>query len=124
ATSLPAVVASPGDRPARTALLQGAARGGEALALAGLGLAHAMAQAVGGRYGLPHGAMNALCLPAGLRYASTLDPEAVGLFRRTLGETTVEELARLGGYDRLRDFGVPEADLHEIAEAAAARGGN
>ena len=31
----------------------------------GLCLAHAMAQALGGRYGLPQGAMNALCLPGG-----------------------------------------------------------
>jgi alcohol dehydrogenase class IV len=35
----------------------------------------------------------------------------------------VEELARLGGFERLRDFGVPERDLDEVAEAAAARPG-
>ena len=36
----------------------------------------------------------------------------------------VEELARLGGFERLRDFGVPEEDLPAVAEAAAARAGN
>ena len=34
------------------------------------------------------------------------------------------ELARLGGIERLRDFGVPEADLPALAEAAARRNGN
>jgi alcohol dehydrogenase class IV len=34
-----------------------------------------------------------------------------------------EELARLGGYERLRDFDVPEAELDEVAEAAAVRAG-
>jgi alcohol dehydrogenase class IV len=35
----------------------------------------------------------------------------------------VTELARLGGFVRLRDFDVPEAELPHVAEAAAARPG-
>ena len=35
----------------------------------------------------------------------------------------VEELARLG-FERLRDFGVPEEDLPSLAEEAAARPGS
>ena len=35
----------------------------------------------------------------------------------------MEELARLGGFERLRDFGVPEDALDEVAEAVAARPG-
>jgi alcohol dehydrogenase class IV len=35
----------------------------------------------------------------------------------------VEELARLGGFERLRDFGVPESDLEELGARAAARPG-
>jgi alcohol dehydrogenase class IV len=35
----------------------------------------------------------------------------------------VEELARLAGFDRLRDFGVPEADLGELGAKAADRPG-
>src|SRR5262249_17386845 len=107
----------------REGLRGGAAAAGEALALAGLGLAHAMAQALGGRYGLPHGAMNALCLPAGLRFARGQAPEAVSRFEETLGGTTVEALAALGEFGRLRDFGVPEHDLPELAAAAARRAG-
>jgi maleylacetate reductase len=121
---LPTVVEAPGDRGARTMLLRGAAAAGEALALAGLGLAHAIAQALGGRYGLPHGAMNALSLPAGLRYARTYDRAAVERFDRALAGRTAEELAALGGFGRLRDFGVPEEELPEVAAAAAGRTGN
>jgi alcohol dehydrogenase class IV len=35
----------------------------------------------------------------------------------------VQELARLGGYERLSDQGVPEDELAEVAEAAAGRPG-
>ena len=36
----------------------------------------------------------------------------------------VEALARMGGFERLSDFGVPEEDLPAVAEAAAGRAGN
>jgi maleylacetate reductase len=121
---LPVVADEPGDPGARGMLLRGAAAGGEALALAGLGLAHAMAQALGGRYGLSHGAMNALCLPPGLRFAAAQAPDPVARFQAVIGDVEVEQLARLGGFERLADFGVPETDLPEVAVAAAARAGN
>jgi maleylacetate reductase len=129
AHALPLVVDEPADREARTELLNGACRAGEALAGAGLGLGHAMAQALGGRYGLPHGAMNALCLPPALHFNAPLAPDAVRRFGEAIGApddpaARAEELARLGGFERLRDFGVPEADLPEVAEAVAARAGN
>jgi maleylacetate reductase len=125
--SLPAVVAAGDELGPRTTLLRGAARAGEALGLSGLCLGHAMAQALGGRYGLPHGAMNALCLPPALRFNEPAVPEAVEAFGKAIGSDDpagrVEELARLGGFERLRDFGVPEGELAEVAEATAVRGG-
>jgi maleylacetate reductase len=126
---LPVVVVEPHDREARLGLLHGAAKGGEALALAGLGLAHAMAQALGGRYGLPHGAMNALSLPPALRFNTQIVPGAAARFGKAVGDETdpadrVEELARLGGFERLSQFDVPEGDLADLAAAAAARPGN
>ena len=36
----------------------------------------------------------------------------------------VQQLARLGGFERLRDFGVPESELSVVAELAATRAGN
>jgi maleylacetate reductase len=127
ADALPRVLDAPDDLDAREVLLHGAAHAGHALGLAGLGLAHAMAQAVGGRYGLGHGAMNALCLPPALDYNSTYVPDEVARFGEAVGGGAVErtrELARLGGFERLRDFGVPHDELGEVAEAAARRGGN
>ncbi len=125
--ALPRVLAVPDDRLAREELLQGAAHAGHALALNRLALAHAMAQALGGTYGLPHGAMNALCLPPALEFNSRFVPDEVASFGEALGADPVErtrELALLGGFDRLRDFGVPEHDLAQVAEAASQRAGN
>jgi alcohol dehydrogenase class IV len=127
ATALPRVLADPRDRAARDDLLRGAAHAGHALALTGLALAHAMAQALGGRYGIPHGAMNALCLPPALEFNRAIVPAEVERFGDAIGGDAVErarELALLGGFERLRDFGVPEGDLLDIAVAAAERAGN
>ena len=120
---LPRVVAAPRDLDARTALLRGACHAGQALGGSMLALAHAMAQAVGGRYGLPHGTLNGICLPPALRFNEQLAPEAVARFRQAVGRD-VTELAALGGPTRLRDLGVPETDLPELAAAAAGRPGN
>ena len=127
ATALPRVLASPHDRDARLELLQGAARAGHALRLAGLALAHAMAQALGGTYGLSHGVMNALCLPPALDYNRAYVPAEVERFGEAIGGDPVEAtraLARLGGIERLRDFGVPREELPDVAGAAAKRAGN
>jgi maleylacetate reductase len=125
---LPRVLTHPHDIDARTHLLEGAANAGAALGGAGLGLAHAMAQAVGGRYGVPHGAMNALCLPPVLRFNAEAAAEPIGRFAAAMGvedaAARAEELARLAGFERLRDFGVPREELPEVAAAAAQRSGN
>jgi maleylacetate reductase len=126
-TSLPEVAENGSEIGPRKTLLKGAAHAGEALGLSGLCLGHAMAQALGGRYGLAHGAMNALCLPPALRFNKEAVPEAVERFGDAMGTSDpigrVTELARLGGFERLRDFHVPEAELPDVAEAAAARPG-
>jgi maleylacetate reductase len=125
--TLPAVLANGQDVEARTTLLEGAMHAGMALGAAGLGLGHAMAQAVGGRYGLPHGAANALCLPPALRFNEPVAGGEIERFGEALGAddpiARTEELARLAGYERLRDLGVPEDELDEVAEATAVRGG-
>jgi maleylacetate reductase len=125
--SLPAVLADGQDLQARKTLLEGAMHAGEALAAAGLGLAHAMAQAVGGRYGIPHGAANALCLPPALRFNQPVAAAEIARFGQSLRAedpaARCEELSRLSGYERLRDLGVPEDGLGEVAEATALRPG-
>ncbi len=126
---LPRVLEQPDDLELRTHLLEGAAHAGEALGGAGLALGHALAQAVGGAYGLPHGTMNAICLPAALRFNAALAPDAVARFGEAIGAPEapadkVVELAALSGPTRLRDLGVPEDDLPQLAAKAAARPGN
>ena len=125
--ALPLVVESPRGMYGRTRLLEGAMRAAFALADSGLCLGHAMAQALGGRYGLAQGAMNALCLPAALRFNAEVVPAEVRRFAEALGvddaPVRVEELARLGGFERLRQFEVPEAELDDVAEAVVARPG-
>jgi maleylacetate reductase len=125
--ALPHVLADGGDRVARRQLLEGAMHAGAALAGAGLGLGHAMAQALGGRYGLPHGGVNAICLPPALRFNEPVVGAEIARFGDALATTDpvtrVEELARLAGFRRLRDLGVPQGELPLVAEAAAVRGG-
>jgi maleylacetate reductase len=124
---LPRVVAEPHDLEARTGLLRGACEAGQALGGSMLALGHAMAQALGGRYGLPHGALNAICLPAALRFNEPVAPDALRRLGAALGTDDpigrVEELARLGGFERLRALGVPEHELDEVAEAVVVRAG-
>ena len=122
---LPAVAENGGDIEARTALLKGAMHAGIALSERGMFLAHAMAQALGGRYGVSHGAMNAICLAPALGFNEPAVPHAIEALGEAL-ETTdalarVEELAQLGGFERLRDHGVPGDELSAVAAAAAER---
>jgi len=125
--ALPDVVADGRDLAARTTLLEGAVHAGRALGERGLFLGHALAQALGGRYGLPHGALNALSLPPALRFNEPAVPEAIAELGRALGTADpaarVEELGRLGGFGRLRDLGVPEEGLEAVASDVVARAG-
>ena len=86
-----------------------------------------MAQALGGRYGLPHGALNAICLPAALRFNAVTVPEAIARLGEAMGTDDpaawVEEQARSVGFTGLGALGVPEGELDEIAEATAQRAG-
>jgi maleylacetate reductase len=125
--SLQQVLANGDDLEARTTLLRGAMEAGAALGSAGLGLGHAMAQALGGRYGIAHGAANALTLPPALRFNEPVAAAEIARFGEALGAgdpaARAEELARLSGFERLRDLGVPQDELDEVAEATVTRAG-
>jgi alcohol dehydrogenase class IV len=127
AEHLPAVLADGADLEARLGLLQGAVHAGAALAGAGLGLAHAMAQALGGRYGAPHGALNAVCLPPALRFNADVAAEPIARFAEAIGAGDAADgaaaLARLAGFERLRDLDIPGDELGEVAERVVERPG-
>jgi maleylacetate reductase len=121
---LPRVLEDGSDLEARTRLLEGAMHAGASLR-AGMGVAHAMAQALGGRYGVAHGSMNAVCLPPALRFNAEVAPEALAALGAAMRTDDVArrafELAALAVPTQLRDYDVPEDDLPLVAEAAAAR---
>jgi maleylacetate reductase len=127
AANLPPVLEDGSDREARRGLLEGAMHAGAALTGAGLGLAHAMAQALGGRYGAPHGALNAVCLPPALRFNAPVAAGPLARFAKAIGAEDAAEgaasLARLAGFERLRDLGIPEDGLDEVAERVVERPG-
>jgi maleylacetate reductase len=122
--SLETVIADPDNPEARRHLLEGAMHAGAALR-AGMGLGHAMAQALGGRYGLAHGTMNAVTLPPALRYNQDVAAAEIARFGDAMGHgdafARTSELAALAGSPRLRDYHVPREDLQSLSEAIADR---
>jgi maleylacetate reductase len=121
---LPAVIEDGSDLEARRLLLEGAMHAGAALT-AGMGLGHAMAQALGGRYGLAHGTMNAVSLPPALRYNADAVPDQIARLGEAMDRgdaiARVTELGALAGPNRLREYDVPREDLASLSEAIAER---
>ena len=117
----------PGDLMAREAMLVGAHLAGVAFANAPVAGVHALAYPLA-RYGLPHGVTNALTLVGVLRHnlpaaapdyarlARQVDPglrDADGLIA-----ALQQVIADVGLPTRLRDAGVPRADLRRLAADA------
>jgi alcohol dehydrogenase class IV len=135
---LPLAVAEPQDKVARGQMLLAANIAGMAFNATGVGLVHAMAHVIGARHGVHHGTANAICLPHVIRFnADELGARyrdvalALGVDARDLDDETagleaalaVEELlARVKLPARLRDVGVPEADLERCAEGSLSDG--
>jgi alcohol dehydrogenase class IV len=76
---------------------------------------------------VPQGSANAVCLPVALRFNAEVVPEAIERLATALATddalARIEELAALGGFGRLRDLGVPEEELDELAAAIVERAG-
>jgi len=119
---------------ARSNMLLGSLLGGKALAIAGVGLVHAMAYPLGGMFGIPHGLANAVLLPYVTEYnlignlqkhallAEILGQNISELSLRDAAEVTVEELHLLNQDlnipSSLRELKIPEDKLPEMAEIA------
>jgi alcohol dehydrogenase class IV len=130
---LPRAVESGDDLEARYWMLTAACEAGMAFNSAMVGCVHAMAHAVGGLYGVPHGLANAILLAPGMEYNLPASEERLADLARAFGleptgdvsrdaRTAVDFVrgfvARVGLPTRLRDAGVPEEGLEGIAEAA------
>ena len=69
--------------------------------------------------------MNALCLPPVLDFVGGEQVDRLGAAIGSREPSArVRELARLGGFERLREFALPADELPLVAAAAAARPGN
>jgi alcohol dehydrogenase class IV len=124
---LPAVVADPGDRAGRSAMLLAAHLAGLAFATTGLGTAHAVGHALSARYGTPHGVALAAVLPlvvrlnAGERRSETARiAEAAGVAPERVPDAVAALQERSGLHSTLRELGVARRDLPALADAALA----
>ncbi|HEX9941210.1 MAG TPA: iron-containing alcohol dehydrogenase [Thermoanaerobaculia bacterium] len=117
--SLPAHLASPGDLGAAGDALLGAHLAGAAIEASMLGAAHSCANPLSARYGLTHGVAVGLMLPPVIRFNAAVAGDLYAELDRRLPER-IEELRALSGLPaRLRDVGVEEHHLPELAEEAA-----
>lgn len=119
---------------ARTNMLLGSLMGGKALAMAGVGLVHAMAYPLGGMFGIPHGLANAVLLPYVTEYnlignlqkhaslAQFFGFDIDGMPLRDAAGLTVEGLFLLN-FDleipaNLAKLNIPEDKIPEMADIA------
>ena len=118
-------VADGGDREARWQMLMAALEGGLTFQK-GLGAVHALSHPLG-ELGLHHGTLNAVLLPAVLRFNATHAADRYPRLARAMGLHAEADLAghvarltaRLGLPPGLRAMGVPEQAIPAIAAAAA-----
>ena len=119
---------------ARSAMLMGSLLGGKALAMAGVGLVHAMAYPLGGMFNTPHGLANAVLLPYVVEYnligdlekyaavAQIMGYDTDGLSPREAATLTVEAIHQLnadvGIPASLSALEIPAADIPEMARIA------
>lgn len=129
---LVSAVRDPADLRAREALALAALLGGVAFTEAGVVVSHALAQALGGVLGVPHGAAVAIATPAGLRHnldqcrgvyeelgrACGLEPSATGGLAESFLEATCELLRSAGLPDRVAPPGDPAELIPRLVDVA------
>jgi alcohol dehydrogenase class IV len=119
---------------ARAGMLYGQLFAGIAFNNSSVALVHAMSRPLGAYYGIPHGEANAMLLPAVMEYnkkvsaarfkdmAETIGLETAGKSPDAIAETFVSYLTELFSSlplkGKLRDFGVLEADISQMAKDA------
>ena len=138
AANLRRAVSVGGDLAARANLMVAAHTAGLAMRTTGLGVVHGIGHSLGGRFDLPHGQALALVLGECLRFNRAVREERLARLAEPLGvadarksaahnadaaiaavERLVAEVELAG---RLRDFGIGEGDLPELAADTLADG--
>jgi alcohol dehydrogenase class IV len=127
--AFPVVMERPSDLEARSAMLAGSHFAGIAIEQSMLGAAHACANPLTARYGLAHGIALAALLPHVVRWNGSVAADlyaplvASSIARTNVAEqlaSRLETLIAAGGLaGTLRDRGVDEASLPQLADLAA-----
>lgn len=125
ATSLPKVMAEPGDVEARGDLLYGAYLSGVALASTSAGMHHKITHVLGGTFGLVHADAHSVLLPHVVAFNGAVLPDEMGRLAAALGRSGDDPAAALfdlaadsGVQTSLADLGLGRDDLAEAAERA------
>lgn len=132
--SLGTCVKDPQDLQAREQALVGACMSGLSYSNTWNGIAHSLSQALGARYRVSHGFVNAIVLPHAMRFNFPATKEKQHMIARAMadvppfrgsssGSVDASEMmarfnAHLGLPPRLRDLGVPNSELSVVAEEA------
>jgi alcohol dehydrogenase len=131
--SIEAAVRSGADLAARADVMLGALYGGLCLGPVNTAAVHALSYPLGGEYRIAHGVANSLLLSHVIRFNLPAMPERYAAIAQAIGVTDrgtptalaeagvvrLEELIRTCGVPRrLRELGVPEADLRHLAHEA------
>ncbi len=130
--ALPRCYENGNDVEARTDMLQAAYLAGAALANVAMGLHHGVCHVLGGTANVPHGVANAIVLPHAIRFNAdvcaselVLIAEAMGIARQNEEAMALDAASRVEDWVtrmnlpmRLRDAGVNENDLPQLAQLA------
>jgi len=138
ATHLRDAVHNGADMDARGQMLLASTMAGIACANSYFGVIHALSHAVGGKYAVHHGTLNAIFMPHGMRFNSAVVPERYVRIARAMGVNAggrsdreviddginaVSTLAADCGLPAaLSEVGVPEEGLEELAAIALVDG--
>lgn len=111
----------------RADLLRGAWLAGLCLASVGMGLHHKLCHTLGGALDLPHAPTHSVLLPHAVAYNAAAAPDAMRRLSDALGSagdapSALHDLiVGAGAPSSLRELGVAEADLSQLAEDASRR---
>ena len=123
AQALPAIIAQPDDRKARSEALYGAWLCGVCLGNVGMALHHKLCHTLGGTFDLPHAETHTIVLPHALAYNRRAAPDAMARIARAIGADDAAQglydlARRLSAKLALRDIGMPESGIDKAAELA------
>lgn len=119
---------------AREKMILGSLYGGMALTSAGTAAVHALAYPLGGKYKIPHGVSNSMLLPHVMKFnmdaiterlsevAVAMGIKVEGLTTGQAAEKVIERIVELTNVleipQNLKEYGVKEENLEELAESA------